>query len=40
MDNNINTTKKSKEAILGASKEVGLEVNTDRTKYIVMSCHI
>jgi hypothetical protein len=34
---NIDTIKKNTEAILDASKEVGLEVNTERTKYMLMS---
>jgi hypothetical protein len=33
----INTTKKSTEALLDASKEVGLEVNPEGTKYMLMS---
>jgi hypothetical protein len=34
---NIDTIKKNIEALLDASKEVGLEVNTDKTKYMLMS---
>jgi hypothetical protein len=34
---NIETVKKNIEALLDASKEVGLEVNTDKTKYMLMS---
>jgi hypothetical protein len=33
----IDTIKKNTEALLGASKEVGLEVNTEKIKYILMS---
>jgi hypothetical protein len=35
----INTIKKNTEALLEASKEDGLEVNVQKTKYIVVSCH-
>jgi hypothetical protein len=31
---NINFTKKNAEALLDASKEIGLEVNSEKTKYI------
>jgi hypothetical protein len=33
----INTIKKNTEALLDASKEVGLEVNPEKTKYMLMS---
>jgi hypothetical protein len=34
---NINTIKKNMEALLVASKEVGLEVNPEKTKYMLVS---
>jgi hypothetical protein len=33
----VHTTKKNAEAIVVASKENGLEVNADKTKYMAMS---
>jgi hypothetical protein len=35
---NIDIIKKNTEALLDASKEVGLEVNPEKTKYMLMSC--
>jgi hypothetical protein len=37
MEENIDTTQKNTEALLNASKEVGLEVNSEKTKYMLMS---
>jgi hypothetical protein len=34
---NIDTIKKNKEALLDASKEVGLDVNPEKSKYKLMS---
>jgi hypothetical protein len=34
---NINIIKKNTEALLDVSKEVGVEVNTEKTKYMFMS---
>jgi hypothetical protein len=36
---NINSIKKNKEVLLQASREVGLEVNTEKTKYMIVSSH-
>jgi hypothetical protein len=33
----VNTLKENAEALVAVSKEIGLEVNADRTKYMVMS---
>jgi hypothetical protein len=37
LGDNINTIKKNRESLTDANKEVGLEVNTEKIKY--MSCH-
>jgi hypothetical protein len=34
---NVHTVKKNTEALVAAAKEIGLEVNADNTKYMVMS---
>jgi hypothetical protein len=34
---NIDTIKKNTEALLDTSKEVGLELNPEKTKYMLMS---
>jgi hypothetical protein len=39
LGDNINAVKRNKEALLYASKEVGLEVSTCKTKYMLMSRH-
>ena len=36
----VDTTKENAEVLIVASKEIGLEVNVDKTKYMVMSCHV
>jgi hypothetical protein len=41
LGDNIDTTKKNTETLIGANKEVGLEVNAEKPKYTLMllSCH-
>jgi hypothetical protein len=36
-EKNIHTVKKSTDALVVAGKEIGLEVNAEKTKYMVMS---
>jgi hypothetical protein len=36
---NIPTIQRNSEALLNASKEVGLELNPERTQYMLMSCY-
>jgi hypothetical protein len=36
---NINTIKKNTEALLQANRKASLEVNTEKTKYMVVFCH-
>jgi hypothetical protein len=36
---NIETIKKNTETLIDASKEVGLEINVEKTKYMLLSHH-
>jgi hypothetical protein len=36
---NIDTIKENLETLINANKEVGLEVNTEKTKYMLLSPH-
>jgi hypothetical protein len=36
----INTIKGKTETLLEASRDVGLEINVEKTKYIIMSHHL
>jgi hypothetical protein len=39
LGDNIDTINKNKETLLDASKEVGLEINVEKTKYMLLSRH-
>jgi hypothetical protein len=39
LGDNIDTIKRNTQTLIDASKEVGLEVNTERTKYMLLSRH-
>jgi hypothetical protein len=39
LGDNTDTVKKNTETLIDASKEVGLEVNTEKTKYMLLSRH-
>jgi ribosomal protein S2 len=39
LGDNVHTVKKNTETLIDASKEVSLEVNTEKTKYMFMSLH-
>jgi hypothetical protein len=39
LKDNIDTIKKNTETLIDASKEVGLEINVDKTKYMLLSRH-
>ena len=37
LSSSVHTVKENAEALIVATKEIGLEVNADKTKYMVMS---
>jgi fido (protein-threonine AMPylation protein) len=39
LGDNIDTIKKNTKTLIGASKEVGLEINVEKTKYMLLSRH-
>jgi hypothetical protein len=39
VEDNINTMKKTPEALIDVSKDVGLKINIEKAKCILMSCY-
>jgi hypothetical protein len=39
LGDNIDSIKINLETLIDVSKEVGLEVNAEKTKYLLLSCH-
>jgi hypothetical protein len=39
LGDNIDTIKKKTEILIDASKEVGLEIDAEKTKFVLVSCH-
>jgi hypothetical protein len=39
LGDNTDTIKKNIETLIDANKEVGLEINAEKTNYILLSCH-
>jgi ribosomal protein S2 len=39
LGDNIDAIKKNMEPLIDARKEVGLEINTEKTTYMLLSCH-
>jgi hypothetical protein len=39
LGDNVDSIKKNTETLIDASKEVGLEANAEKTKYMLLSCH-
>jgi hypothetical protein len=39
LGDNIDTIEKNTETLIDASKEVGIEINVEKTKYVLLSCY-
>jgi hypothetical protein len=39
LGHNVNTTKENPETLLEASRDIDLEINAEKTKYMIMSRH-
>jgi hypothetical protein len=39
LGDNTNTIKENTETLLGARRDVDLEINAEKTKYMIMFCH-
>jgi hypothetical protein len=40
LGDSVNTIKKNSETLLGTSRDTGLEINAEKTKYTIMSRHL
>jgi hypothetical protein len=39
LGDSVNIIKENSETLLEASRDIGLEINAEKTKYMIMSCH-
>jgi hypothetical protein len=39
LGNSVNTIRENSETLLQASRDIGPEINAEKTKYMIMSCH-